>query len=208
MVGPAADLVMTPLSELMTNPFRKVEIGQVDFDLDVRRGREAATIEALDLDRPQAAPGSQVTLYVRLKPFRGESIVKEIPLRIPDTATPGTTANILVADAASGRVIDREFDPGFYDPRSFDDLVEVLQKMDSNRSLVVRAAFVDRGLRYAGSAMPALPSSALSILEFNRGGGRTTPLMNDVRFTVPTAWVLQGSQMVSIAIKEPEPLNP
>ena len=208
VVGPSYDLIMTPLSELMTNPFRKVEVSKVDFDLDVRPGREVATVESLELDRPQAAPGSDVTLYVRLKTYRGETVVKQIPLHIPETATPGSTANVLVSDAASNRVIDRQLDPGFYDPQSFDELMEVLGKMDSNRSLVVRAAFMDRGLRYAGSPMPALPPSAVGVMDFNGGAGRTSPLVKDVRFTVPMPYVLSGTQMVSIAIKEPDPLNP
>jgi hypothetical protein len=145
---------------------------------------------------------------VRLKSYRGQTVVKQIPLHIPDTATPGTTANVLVADAGSNRIIDRRFDPGFYEPQSFDDLMRMLEKMDSNRSLVVRAAFIEQGLRYDGSAMPALPPSAMSIMDFNSGGGLAAPLANDVRFTVPTPYILSGSQMVSIAIKEPQTPNP
>jgi hypothetical protein len=208
VVGPSSDLIMSPLSELMDNPFRKVQISGVDFDLDVRPGREAATVESLELDRPEAAPGSQVTLYVGLKSYRGESVLKQIPLRIPQTAVPGTTANILVSDAASNRVIDRQLDPGFYEPQSFGELMTMLGKMDSNRSLVVRASFTETGLRYAGEAMPALPPSAMGIMDFNRGGGRTAPLATDVRFTVPMPYVLSGAQMVTVAIKQPEPLNP
>ncbi len=84
----------------------------------------------------------------------------------------------------------------------------MLRRMDPNRSLVVRAAFMDMGLRYSGSPMPALPPSALGVMEFNSGGGRTEPLVKDVRFTVPTPYVLSGAQMVSIAIKEPDTPNP
>lgn len=208
VVPPSMDLVVMPMEMLLLNPYREVEIESVDYELEVRPGFEAALIESAWADRVQVEPGSEVTVYVRLRRYRGDQAVKKLKLQVPDTARPGTKVTIIVCDAMTNRVIKRGLDPGFFAPRSFESVVDMLEEMDSNKNLVLRASFFEQGLRYAGGAMPALPPSALSILEHNRLGGEAEPLVTDIEQSVQTPWVLEGSQSVSLTIKQPETYSP
>lgn len=203
VLDPSFELVMLPLTLLTTNPFRETEIAGLDFEVDVREGLAAAYIDAVSLDRPRARPGSKVTLFVRLRQHRGDIHVRKATITVPQTAEPGTEAKLLVADAASSRMIDRELDPGFFEPTDFEHLVALLEHMESNRNLVVRASFVDRGLRYEGQPMPALPESAFSVMQFNRHDGQARPLVRDVRQSIETPWVLSGARVVTLSIEEP-----
>ncbi|MFW6189390.1 MAG: hypothetical protein ACOC7T_03065 [Planctomycetota bacterium] len=208
VLGPSLEQVLLPLSQLTMNPFREVEIEQLDFELSVERGLQAAQIISLTSNRPQAEPGSAVALTVGLRKWRGDRTTKQVEVQIPENAEPGTQIQILVADAASNRMVERRFDPGFYNPDTFQGLVRMLQRMESNRNLVVRVSFLEQGLRFQGDAMPALPPSAVNILRFNRADGRAQPLTRDLRFSVETPWVLSGSQMITLAIKQSEPHGP
>ena len=45
----------------------------------------------------EARPGDEITIEALLRPYRGESIVRQIPVKIP-TSTPKGTLRILVSD--------------------------------------------------------------------------------------------------------------
>ena len=208
VVPPSMDLVVIPMEELLLNPYREVEIEGIDYELEVQPGFQAALIESVWADRVMAEPGSEVTVYVRLLEFRGERLTKKLKLQVPETARPGSRVDILVCDALADRMIRRGMDPGSFAPPNFESLLDYLKETESNKSLILRASFVERGVRYDGDAMPSLPPSALSILQFKGSGGQTTPLVTDTRETVETPWVLEGAQSLSIIIKERDPYNP
>ncbi|MGD2174521.1 MAG: hypothetical protein PVJ27_03885, partial [Candidatus Brocadiaceae bacterium] len=204
---PSFQLVDLPLSALLTNPFKEVEVESVDYGLNIREGFEAAVIESVTADRLRAEPGTEVTLLVTLRKWRGDEVTEEVGLSIPETARPGTDVEVLVCDAVTSTMVDARLDPGFFAPMSFEHLVDMLERIESNRNLVVRASFVEQGLRYAGEPLPTLPTSALNILQFG-GAGRVRQLISDQLEAVPTPYVLTGSQTVTIRIVEPEPYNP
>ncbi len=203
VADPSFDLVAAPLSALLMNEFREVEVSGLDYRVEVKPGFEAALIESVRADRLRAAPGSDLTLTVRLRKWRGEEVVRRVPLHIPETARPGTKADVIVCDAFTNRTIKARLDPGFFAPVDFDHLLAMLREMESNRNLVIRAAFVEQGLRYRGEALPSLPSSALSILEHGTAG-QADRLVSDQVQKVPTPWVLQGARTLSISIKKEE----
>ncbi|MHC5034440.1 MAG: SpoIVB peptidase S55 domain-containing protein, partial [Planctomycetota bacterium] len=208
VMPPSMDLLVFPMQALLLNPYREVEIESIDYELEVRPGFEAALIESAWADRARAEPGSEVTVYVRLLQFRGDTAVKTLRLRIPDTAQPGSEVQILVCSASVNRSIKRRLDPGFFAPRSFEHLVTMLETMEPNRNLVMRASIIEQGVRYAGGAMPALPPSALSILQYRGPAGRSTQLVSDIEQSLETPWVLEGSQSLSVTIEKPGAFEP
>ncbi len=205
--SPAFELVWFPLSALLLNQFQEVEIKSVDYRIDVKEGFQLALIETLRADRYQAEPGSDVTLYVGLREWQGEQVVRKVPLHVPETARPGTQFQVLVCDALTNLSIEADLDPGFFAPQSFEQLLDVLARIEPNRNMVVRASFVEEGVRYAGEPLPALPPSALGIIEYS-GAGEATQLISDRVKAAATPWVLEGSQMVTIMIEAPPPHKP
>ncbi len=208
VLPPSSDLIEAPLTTILLNPFRDAEVESIDYDLDVSHGIRAAEIESAWLDRSEAAPGSEVTVFVRIREYRGEETVRRLKLRIPEDAEPGSQAQILVANAMADRMVQRGMDPGYFTPLTFEQLMERLGEMEANTSIVLRAAFLQQGVRYGGNAMPALPESALALLQ---GDGSAMPaqrLMQDVRQVEDTPWVLSGSQTLTLTIDESPPYSP
>jgi len=201
---PALQLAAFPLEALMFNEFKEVEVESVTFNLDVREGFQAVEIESLTLSHREVEPGQTLTLSVGLREFQGAEVLKRIDLKIPEDAQPGTRAEILVCDAMRSFGMRMGQDPGFFDPRDFDSLMESLSYVEQNTNLMVHASFLRRGLRYEGQPMPQLPPSALNMLQFSSEVGKVTPLVRDVRVAIQTPWVVQGAQRASIVIREPE----
>ena len=67
---------------------------------------------------------------------------------------------------------------------------------------MIHASFFQRGLRFEGEAMPQLPPSVLSMLQFSSEVGKVAPLVRDVKVAIQTPWVIQGAQRASIVIQE------
>jgi len=204
---PAFVLVQMPLAALTMNPYKEVQIEGVDYEIELKPGFDVALIKSVRAERLRVAPGSDVTLHVRLLEWQGEEIPREVPLHIPETARPGSQVQVLVCDAVTNMMIDARMDPGLFAPKSFEQLVDMLQESKPNRNLFVRAAFVEEGVRYGGQPMPALPSSTLSILQLG-ASGRADPLTSDRVHSVETPYILEGSHTLTLTVEEPEPFKP
>ncbi|MCD6415207.1 MAG: hypothetical protein J7M08_00735 [Planctomycetes bacterium] len=205
--APVFELLGMPLSALMTNPFEKVHVKSVDYELNVKKGFHAAYIRSVRLGRLRARPGSKVKLYVRLQKWQGDEVIRTLEVQVPETARPGSKAQVLVCDAMLNNMVAARLDPGLFSPTSLDQLIETLQSTKSNRELIVRASFTTQGVRYGGQPLPSLPPSALHVLR-SGGSGLLEPIITDKVQSVETPWVLTGSQTVTIEIIPPEPHEP
>ena len=200
---PGYQLVWSPIQVLVVNPFKEVEVEGLDFELEVEKGFKAALIESVRAVQAEVEPGGTVELDVTLRRYRGGQEVKQVTVTVPKDAKPGTTAKILICSAPRSLGIDLGLDPGLFAPRDFDELLRALRVQESNTSLVVRASFQEKGLRYEGEAMPNLPASALEMLTSSRETGKMTKLVREIKTSVETPWVIQGAHQVSITVSDP-----
>ncbi len=199
---PAFDLVMAPVQSLMLNPFEEAEIEHLDIDFRIGRELKAAQIESVRLEKQEARPGEKLRMWVRLREFQGPEQIKEIYLKIPEDAEIGKVAGIRVSDASTIMASKYRKDPGLFQPRDFEGLIEAIQVIPINTRLYVSGDFIKTGLRYDGEPMPSLPGSIKNMLEFGTLSGRTRPLTEDIENSIDTPWVLQGSQQVQVKIVE------
>src|SRR5262249_43422910 len=104
---PAAALAASSIGDrfgrIYDNPYDVPEITGVKLDFDLVRERRSARLEASRADVTEARPGDQIIVETVLRPYRGERLVRQIPIRIPTSASKGTL-RILVSD---GDTLDR-----------------------------------------------------------------------------------------------------
>src|SRR5262249_21719884 len=98
---PAAALAALSLgdrfSRIYDNPYSVPAIRGVQLDFDVVRERRWARLESARTDVTEARPGDDITIEAMLRPYRGEGMVRQIPVHIP-TATSKGPLRILVSD--------------------------------------------------------------------------------------------------------------
>src|SRR5512147_1479736 len=85
------------------NPYDKPKIKGVELDFDIVRERRSAQLESARTDVTEARPGDEIVIESVLRPYRGERIVRQVPVKIP-TSTPKGTLRILISD---GNTLDR-----------------------------------------------------------------------------------------------------
>jgi len=79
----ASASVMAPLTFLLGNDFELVDIQGVDLTIDSTEQPRTATIERVWVDGVHAKAGKTLPLKVLMRTYRGEEVVRTVPVAIP-----------------------------------------------------------------------------------------------------------------------------
>jgi hypothetical protein len=202
---PTAFAVAIALGEhfgrIYDNPFQAPKIGGVSLDFDLERDRRSAVVESARTDVTEARPGDEITIEAVLRPYRGERIVRRIPVRIP-TSAPKGMLRILVSDAET---LDRarRLNPTINRRLDLNSTIELLNKEHLNDHLYVSLLEANPQATVEDKVMPAVPLSVMNVME----GMRATQEMmvfNESAVnesSTPAGYVVTGSQVISLTIK-------
>lgn len=183
------------------NPFQAPKIGGVTLDFDLEKDRRSAVVESARTDVTEARPGDEITIETVLRPYRGERIVRRIPVRIP-TSAPKGTLRILVSDAET---LDRarRLNPTINRRLDLNSTIELLNKEHLNDHLYVSLLEAHPQATVEDKVMPAVPLSVMNVMD----GMRATQEMmvfNESAVnesSTPAGYVVAGSQVISLTIK-------
>src|SRR5499427_1145662 len=136
---PAAMAAALSLGErfgrIYDNPYNAPAVNSVKLDFDLVRERRWARLESARTDVTEARPGDQIMVETVLAPYRGERVVRQIPVKIPTSASKGNL-RILVSD---GDTLDRvnRTNPAFGRKLDLASTIALLNKEHANNRLYV-----------------------------------------------------------------------
>ena len=195
----AASYIVTPMTALMSNDYEKVEIESVDLTFTSGEEPRTATLQRVWLDDPRPRAGRTVPLKVLLRTYRGEDVLRTIPIDIP--AHVNGTLSILVSDGQRLTQAElREARPS--QPRSVPQLIRVLNKTRRNNTLYVKLLSAEAGAVVNGELLSALPPSVLAVLEADRTGGSFNPLASATlgEWEMATEHAVNGTRTLNISV--------
>jgi hypothetical protein len=184
------------------NPYNAPAIAGVNLDFDLVRERRWARLESARTDVTEARPGDDIVLETVLAPYRGERIVRQIPVKIPTSASKGTL-RILVSD---GDTLDRigHGSPAFGRKLDLASTIALLNKEHANNRVYVSLLEADPEARVADKVMPTLPISIMNVMDGMRGNQEMIVSGEsnvDETATAPLDYVVSGVQLLTITIK-------
>ncbi|MDP9269028.1 MAG: SpoIVB peptidase S55 [Acidobacteriota bacterium] len=202
---PAAFVVAVSLGDrfgrIFENPYVTPNIQGVTMDLDLIRERKFAKLESARTDVTEARPGEQIVVEAVLRPYRGERIVRQIPVKVP-TSTPKGTLRILVSD---GETLDRtrRMSLAFGGRYDLGTTIASLNKEHLNDHLYVSLLEANPQAMIEDKVMPTLPLSVMNVMDGMRG---TRDMLVTGESAVdeastPLAYVVSGAQVITITIK-------
>jgi hypothetical protein len=203
---PAAMMAATSLGERFTriydNPYSVPAVRGVQLDFDLVRERRWARLDAARTDITEARPGDDITIEVSLQPYRGDSIVQRIPIRIPTSTSKGVL-RILVSD---GETLDHLHRGSSAMGHKLDlaSTIAYLNKEHTNNRVYVSLLESDPEAMVADKIMPALPLSIMNVMEGMRG---TQDMIVSNESSVnesasaPLDCVVAGAQVLTLNIK-------
>src|SRR3984893_13325430 len=196
----ASASVMAPLTFLLGNDFEPVDIQGVDLTIESTEHPKTATIERVWLDRVRAKAGRTVPLKVLLRTYRGEEVVRTLPIDIPANAT--GSLQVMVSDGSRLAQWERREVRQPTEPRSVPQLIRALNTARKNHRLYVRLLAADAGAVISGEPLSSLPPSVLGVLEADRSAGDFVPLRNTTlgEWDLPTEYAVAGSRTLTIAL--------
>ena len=203
---PAAALAAASIGErfgrIYSNPFDAPDVQGVRLDFDLVRERRSARLEAARTDMTEARPGDQIMVETVIRPYRGERLVRQIPIRIP-TSTARGTLRILVSD---GDTLDRMHrgTPMMNRGLGLAPTIALLNKERANDRVYVSLIGSDPEAMVADKVMPTLPLSVMNVMENMRGTQDMVVLGESSvseASTDPLDYVVSGAQMLTINIK-------
>jgi hypothetical protein len=186
---------------IFENPYSTPDIQSVTMDLDLIRDRKWAKLETARTDVTEARPGDQIVVEAVLRPYRGERILRQIPVKVP-TSTPKGTLRILISD---GDTLDRTRRMSMASGTRFDlgTTIASLNKEHLNDHLYVSLLEANPQAMIEDKVMPTLPLSVMNVMDGMRG---TRDMLITGESAVdeastPLDYVVSGAQVITVTIK-------
>ena len=150
----------------------------------------------------EVRPGDQVIVETVLAPYRGERVVRQIPVKIPASASKGNL-RILVSDADTLDRMSRT-SPAFGRKLDLASTIALLNKEHANNRLYVSLLEADPEARVADKVMPTLPISVMNVMDGMRGNQEmivSGESKVDETATPPLDFVVSGAQLLTVTVK-------
>jgi hypothetical protein len=151
------------------------------------------------IDDPRPRAGHTLPLKVLLRTYRGEDILRTIPIVIPANAT--GSLSVMVSDGQ--RLQQAELrEARLPQPRSVDQIVRAINRVRRNDTLYVKLLSGDAGAVVNGETLSSLPPSVLAVLESDRTGGTFNPLHSATlgEWELPTDHAVSGVRTLTIPL--------
>jgi len=188
-------------TRIFDNPYERPKIEGVALNFYLVPERRSARLETARTDVTEARPGDDITIEALLRPYRGESILRQIPVKIP-AATPKGTLRILVSD---GDTLDKMRRAPANMSRRLDlsSTIALLNKEHSNSQVYVSLLEPNPQAMVDDKVMPTLPLSVINVMDGLRGTQDMIVVGESAvdEASTPVDYVVSGSQIITLTIK-------
>jgi len=188
-------------SRIYENPYERPKIEAVELNFELVPDRRSARLETARTDVTEVRPGDEITIEALLRPYRGESILRQIPVKIP-TSTPKGTLRILVSD---GDTLDKMRRVPVNMSRRLDlaSTIAMLNKEHNNSQLYVSLMEANPQAMVDDKVMPTLPLSVINVMDGLRGTQEMVVVGESAvdEASTPVDYVVSGSQIITLTIK-------
>lgn len=204
-VAPSSVLAALNLGDhfgrIFENPYTTPGIQGVNLNFDVTPERRTARLETARTDVTEARPGDEITIEAVLRPYRGDPIVRQIPVKIP-TSVPKGQLRILVSDSET---LDRsrKLPAAFGRTLQLGSTIDLLNKEHANNNLYVSLLEANPEAMVEDKVMPTLPLSVMNVMQGMRGGQDMYVSGESAvdETSTPMDYVVSGAQVLTVQIK-------
>ena len=188
-------------SRIFENPYETPKIEGVELDFDLVPDRRSARLETARTDVTEARPGDEITIEALLKPYRGESILRQIPVKIP-TSTPRGALRILVSDGDTLDKMHRTTGPTTHH-LDLGATIALLNKEHTNSEVYVSLLEANPQAMVEDKVMPTLPLSVMNVMDGMRGSQDMVVVGESAldEAATPVDYVVTGSQIITLNIR-------
>jgi hypothetical protein len=199
----AALSVQQIFSSIYSNPYEIPQIQNIELHVTELTDRRWATIDSAWTEKTEAHPGDTLDVKVLLRPYRGPSFVKDIPVTIPPQTAPGNVA-LVISDAT---YLNRNVQLATFTSEGklpgLEELISLVNQERRNDRLYATLLQPTPTLLVDDKEMPNIPASAINVLDErpNPAGTRLQLQSAAGEWSVDMNEAISGQQFVTITIK-------
>ena len=202
--GPAIQDLTEITNVVSGNPFYPLPIKRASMTVNLFRGHNTATVERIFLKQGRYEPGDTLEVGVALKPYRRESIYKNLSIKIPsDTPTGRYTLVVRGGTASVTRIGPFVINGGGSDPSTppvnVRQMIARLAAHEANTDMVGRLILNTGAPALEGEKLSQLPPNLAVLMRSDRNSGVRIE-RDEVRTTAPTEYVVSGSQQLFVTV--------
>lgn len=188
-------------SRLFSNPLETPKVKRVQVTVEMQAERRITKVESAWLDRSEVAPGGELTGKVALQPWRGERVLREFRVKVPEGIAPGAH-RLLLSDSDT---LNRTQLMAGMSNRNLDltQTVSLINQERSNDRLYV-ALLDPRPTVYADDrALTDVPTSVLNVMQSSYAGRpiAATSETAHVVESIPFGQVVSGNAALRFTVK-------
>jgi hypothetical protein len=197
----ASMYVAAPIAALIGNDYEKLDLDHIDLTITASEQPKTAILERVWIDDPRPRAGRTVPLKVLLRTYRGEELVRTLPIVIPSNAS--GTLSVMVADGNRLSQIEQR-EARLPQPRSVPQMIRTLNKARRNNTLYVKLLGPEAGAVVDGEVLSSLPPSVLGVLESDKNGGSFNALHSATlgEWELPTEHAVNGARTLTITVSQ------
>jgi hypothetical protein len=162
---------------------------------------QAAEIVSAGVPRQSYRPGETIHLNARVRPFRGDELVRPFEIQVPEDAADGTY-QLTVSDVSRYLSEERSSSPYRFTASNLNEVFTVANELADLPSDAVYLRLVatgSPGIAVGRTAMTRLPPSQRHLLT-NSGNAQISVYTPSTVRTISVPWVMTGSAELSIQV--------
>lgn len=187
---------------LIANEFAPAKITGIKLHLRHDDNLRIAKILEASVDTPptrEIHPGDTVRVNALLKPFRGKEFRETFDVKIPEVMKPGT-AWLMIGNGTYANQVGFMVVPP--DPRSLDQLLDVVRRLKSATDLTVSLYTDSTGMVAGGAYQPNLPPSVAAVLGADSSNSGGSPVRYDPSQVLahPLDYIVDGAVKLDVTV--------
>jgi hypothetical protein len=203
--APLTEFLAEVVDAVMNNEFEATRLAGVNCELTFAREARVAEIEEVRVLADEARPGRDVTLAVKLKPFRGRAFTRRVDLRLPEGLT-GERVEFKVCSAPEMGEWKRASTSRSPAPRNLDQLVRQIETNGRGNVVEIAAYVREREAVVRGETLPWPPESMSRVVNDSRRSGENSEASLAVvsETSWETEYAVEGCRTASVRLGKPE----
>jgi hypothetical protein len=188
---------------LMNNPYKKVDINSIDFDICIKPRDVTSHIWSVDLSDSTVKRGEETTIGVVVETVRAEKKRYQYTLRIPQTTPPGKY-DLIVCGGYDYMKFLKETVSYRFIPQNLTTLIEAMNnilRIDRDRLYCI-LVLPSGGVTVEKAELPDLPSTKAIVLADAKRTLRTQPYSHWLEDSFKTGTVIIDKKVANITVEE------
>lgn len=208
-VSPASAAQQVPgsvvplVATLAESDFGRTAVESVEATVTITEGVRSANIVDVSLKQTTVEPGDTVTALVRVLPFRGKPILREVEVKIPKDLPEGSYG-LAIGGAEMYSQLRQQMRPHLMrvtNQKQLFDAVEQMLSLKDDALYAVLELQSGENVAIGRTELPNLPSSKLALLEV-QGSTRTTRFAETLDLILPSDYVIANQVQIPVQVQK------